>query len=77
VPKHTPGELVYVPANVVLTKYENKNWNVPKKWHALEKPGFFLVVEANNQNPNGRISVLYDEEIWYVNKLDVVKKEEY
>ena len=75
--EHSPGQLVYVPAHVVLTKYESKNWNSPKKWHALEEPGFLLVIETGNKNPPGKISVLYGEEIWYVEKLDTFVKEEY
>ena len=81
------GDLLYIPADVMLMEYdesiempEDPN-NVyigpsPVKFHNLQKPANVLLLEENNAPGEGMIPVLYNGEKFYIHKRDILPYQE-
>tara|TARA_Y100000310_G_C20670213_1_gene809844 strand:- start:2169 stop:2384 length:216 start_codon:yes stop_codon:yes gene_type:complete len=60
------GNLIYVPSDVVLCKYDKKNHYV-SEYVKIESPVHLLVTE----NTDDLYEVLFKDQRWYVKKAEV------
>jgi hypothetical protein len=60
------GDLVHVPSSATLT---HKSEKYPMSFMRLREPQKLLIAEAKRKE--NTIGVLYDGDIWYVDKKDV------
>ena len=79
------GDLVYIPSEVVLTRYynnketrekmpeKNQNLEIPTELKVLEKPANVIILETfENQCKDGYCEVLYQGKSWFVKQGNVV-----
>ena len=81
-----PGDLVYIPADIVLMKFDeiinDKDPSEiyigpsPVSFHNLEKPTHALLLENDDNFTDDLVAVLYKGDKMYINKHDILPYQE-